>query len=135
MRNGPISLNTHAALEPLAALIFILAPWIFGFSEVDSATAISIIVGAVMLIVGATTRWRYSLIKLIPVRTHFMGDLLLGAVLILSPFVFGFSDEGGAARFMIIAGVLEVLTALGTRWDVEEAQRPPRRESPVGAAR
>ena|SRR5688572_22156785 len=135
MRNGPISPNAHGALEPLAAIILILAPWIFGFSDVDSATAISIAVGAVMLLSGAMTQWRYSLIKLVPLRTHFMGDLLLGAVLILSPFVFGFSDEGGAARFTIIAGVLEVLTALATRWEAEEPQPQARRRSPVGAAR
>ena len=48
-------------------------------------------------------------------------DLLLGAVLVLSPFVLGFSDHGGATRFTVIAGVLEMLTALATRWDPAEA--------------
>ena len=121
MRRGPIPLNAHAALEPLMAVLIIASPWIFGFSDVSEAKTICIIVGAVMLLAGSLTRWRFSLVKLIPLRTHFATDLLLGALLILSPFIFGFSDQGGATRFMIIVGALELLTALGTRWESHEA--------------
>jgi hypothetical protein len=79
--------------------------------------------------------------KLIPLRTHFMTDVALGALLIVSPFIFGFADEGGAARFTIIAGVLELLTAFSTRWDPAEADVPGGtarrggRRSPVSTAR
>jgi hypothetical protein len=121
MKRGPISLNAHAAMEPIVAVLFIAAPWLFGFSDVSEATTISVIVGATMLIAGMLTKWRYSVMKLIPLRTHFMTDVALGTLLILSPFIFGFSDEGGATRFMIIAGALELLTAFGTRWDPAEA--------------
>jgi len=126
MDRGPISPNTHAMLEPLMAVLIIVAPWLFGFSDVNDAQTICIVVGLVMLLAGAVTQWRYSLIKLIPLRTHFMTDLVLAAVLILTPFIFGFSDEGGATRFMIIIGVLEALTALSTRWNPAEAQTAPR---------
>ena len=122
MERGPISPNTHAAIEPIVAVLFILAPWLFGFSEIAEATTVSIIVGAAMLASGMLTKWRLSLVKLIPLRTHFMMDLALAAVLILSPFVFGFIDEGGAARFTIIAGALEAVTALSTRWNPAEAE-------------
>jgi hypothetical protein len=121
MRRGPIPLNAHAALEPLIAIVIIAAPWIFGFSNVDDAKVVCIAVGVVMLIAGSMTDWRMSIARVIPLRVHMMTDLLLGAVLILSPFVLGFSDQGGATRFTVIAGVLEVLTALATRWDPVEA--------------
>jgi hypothetical protein len=129
MDRGPIPLNVHAAIEPLIAIVIIAAPWIFGFSDVDSAKAVCIAVGVVMLIAGSMTDWRVSLVRLIPLRMHLMTDLLLGAVLILSPFVFGFSDEGGATRFTIIAGVLEMLTALATRWSPAEAAPTYTRQS------
>src|SRR4051794_21094137 len=122
MNRGPIPLNTHAAIEPLIAAIVIAAPWLFGFSDVDSAKALCIVVGVVMLIGGSMTDWRFSLARIIPLRAHLMTDLLLAAVLILSPFIFGFSDEGGATRFTIIAGVLELMAALMTRWDPAEAE-------------
>src|SRR3954454_22940954 len=122
MRRAPISPNTHAMIEPIMALLIIVSPWLFGFSAVSDAKTICIIVGAVMLVAGSMTDWRYSLANVIPLLVHFMTDLLLAAVLILSPFVFGFSDEGGATRFMIIIGALEALTALSTRWNPTEAE-------------
>jgi hypothetical protein len=135
MDRGPIPLNVHAALEPVIAIVIIAAPWIFGFSDVDSAKTVCIAVGVVMLIAGSMTDWRLSLARVIPLRMHFMTDLLLAAVLILSPFVFGFSDEGGATRFTIIAGVLELMTAVATRWDPAEAAPPYTRESRAGDSR
>jgi len=121
MDRGPIPLNLHAALEPLIAAVIIAAPWIFGFSDADDAKAVCIAVGVIMLIAGSMTDWRLSIARVIPLRMHLMTDLLLAAVLVLSPFVLGFSDNGGATRFTVIAGVLEALTALATRWDPAEA--------------
>jgi hypothetical protein len=122
MDRGPIPLNLHAALEPLMAVVIIAAPWIFGFSDTDSATLICILVGVTMLLVGSMTDWRMSLMRLIPLRMHMAGDLALAAILLLSPLVFGFADEGGPTRFMVIVGALEALTALMTRWDRSEAE-------------
>jgi hypothetical protein len=137
MDRGPIPLNLHAALEPLMAVVIIAAPWIFGFSDTDSATAICVIVGIVMLLVGSMTDWRMSLVRLVPLRLHLTGDLTLGAVLVLSPLIFGFADEGGPTRFMVIAGVLELMTALMTRWDRTEAEPTytRQRQRQTGAAR
>jgi hypothetical protein len=134
MDRGPIPLNLHAALEPLIALVIIAAPWIFGFSDTDSATVICVLVGLSMLIVGSLTDWRLSLMRVIPLRMHMSGDLLLAAVLLLSPLVFGFADEGGPARFMVIAGALEAMTALMTRWDRTEAEPTYTREHGTPAA-
>jgi SPW repeat len=134
MDRGPIPLNLHAALEPLIAVVIIAAPWIFGFSETDSATAICVVVGVAMLLIGSMTDWRLSLMRLIPLRMHLTGDLMLGAVLILSPLIFGFADEGGPTRFMVIAGLLELMTALMTRWDRTEAEPTYTRERQTPAA-
>ena len=135
MDRGPVPLHLHAMLEPLMAVLIIAAPWIFGFSETTSATTICVIVGVSMLIVGSLTDWRLSLARVIPLRMHLAGDLLLGAVLLLSPLVFGFADEGGPTRFMVIAGALELMTALMTRWDKTEAEPIYTREHQTPAAR
>lgn len=130
MRSGPIPLNMHAMVDPFAAVLLIAAPWIFGFDDVDEATAICVVGGALMLVGGALTDWRLSLARVLPLSMHFMVDLLLGALLILWPFIFGFSEDGGATRFLIIYGALLMLTALGTRWDPEEAGEPRHRGTP-----
>ena len=120
MPRGPLPLRMHAMMEPLAAILVIAAPWIFGFNDVDSATTLSVIIGVAILLTGMSTRWRWSLVKLIPLRTHFMMDVGIAILLIAAPWIFGFGDEGGAARFFVIAGVLELGTALMTRWDLRE---------------
>ena len=60
MRRGLVPLDAHAAIEPIMAIVLIAAPWIFGFSDVNSAKVISIIVGAIMLVSAATARPRVS---------------------------------------------------------------------------
>ena len=122
MDRGLLPLRVHAAIEPLIGLILILAAWIFGFSDVDDAQTVCIVLGVLVIASGAMTDWRVSLIRLIPLRVHLMTDLLVALVLIVSPFVFGFSDSGGATRFTIAAGVLEAIAALATRWDRREAE-------------
>jgi hypothetical protein len=126
MPRGPLPLSAHQMIEPVAAILLIAAPWIFGFSDNDTATTLSVIVGVVVLLTGMSTRWRMSLVKLIPLRTHFMMDVAVAVALIVLPFVAGFSDHGGATRFFVIAGVLELGTALMTRWDEREEVRPER---------
>ena len=120
MPRGPLPLRAHQAIEPIAAILLIAAPWIFGFSDNDTATPLSVIIGVVVLATGMSTRWRMSLVKLIPLRTHLMMDVGVGIALIVLPFVAGFSDHGGATRFFVIAGVLELGTTLMTRWDARE---------------
>jgi prepilin signal peptidase PulO-like enzyme (type II secretory pathway) len=121
MNRGPLPLRFHAAIEPLIGIVLIAAPWIFGFSDANDAKTLCIVLGIIVIIAGALTDWRVSLVRLIPLRMHLMTDLLIALVLIVSPFVLGFSGNGGATRFVIIAGVLEAIAALSTRWDVAEA--------------
>jgi len=132
MPKGPIPLRMHAMFEPLVAIVLIAGPWIFGFNDLGSATAVSIAVGVLMLLSGMSTRWRLSLVKLIPLRAHFTMDLMLGVVLIVAPFVLGDSGRGDATRFLVIMGVLELATALGTNWDRREELAPRRTASGAG---
>ncbi len=134
MPRGPLPLRMHAMMEPVAAILVIAAPWIFGFSDVDSATTLSVIIGVAILLTGMSTRWRWSLLKLIPLRTHFMMDVGIGILLVAAPWIFGFGDDGGAARFFVIAGVLELGTALMTRWDLRE-ETTTERSARTSAAR
>jgi hypothetical protein len=116
-RSGPIPLRAHAMLEPVIALVFIAAPWLFGFSEANDATTVSIVLGALVLITGLTTRWRMGAVKVLSLSAHRMMDTVVALVAIVSPFVLGFSDNGAATRFLIIMGVLELGATLMTRWN------------------
>jgi SPW repeat len=112
-----LSLRNHAMAEPLIAIVFIAAPWIFGFSDASDATTVSIVLGVLVLLTGLTTRWRMGVVKLLPLGTHRMMDLAVALIAIVSPFVLGFSDNGAATRFLVIIGVLEIGATLMTNWD------------------
>jgi hypothetical protein len=116
LRQGPISLTLHALLEPLVAALLIAAPFLFGFSDQGAPTAVAIVAGIFVLVVAMSTQWRLSLIKAIPISAHVVIDLILAALLVAAPFLFGFSHRGAPTALFLILGVGELLAALGTRW-------------------
>ena len=122
-KQGPVPAFVHGVIEYLAAALLIAAPFLFSFDD-DTATAVSIVLGVLVLIVTASTALPTGLIKSIPVQAHAVIDFLLAAVLIASPFLFGFSDDGTATAFFIILGVVHLLVTIATRFVSEE--RPPR---------
>jgi hypothetical protein len=123
-KQGPVPAFVHGVVEYLAAALFIAAPFLFSFDD-DTATAVSIVSGVVILIVTASTALPTGLIKSIPVQAHAVIDFLLAAMLIAAPFLFGFTDDGTATAFFIVLGVVHLLLTIATRFVSEE--RPPRR--------
>src|SRR5918996_3397301 len=61
-------------------------------------------------------------------RMHAMLDYPLGVVLIATPWIFGFSDVGGAAVALpIIVGALAIGQSLFTDWELSVAKIVPLR--------
>jgi hypothetical protein len=114
-RQGPIPFFFHGVIEYAAAILFIAAPFLFGFDE-DAAQAVSIVVGVLVLVLAASTDGPTGLAKLVPVGIHAAFDLALAVFLIASPFLFGFDDESGATAFFIVIGVVHLLLTIGTRF-------------------
>lgn len=124
-KQGPIPAFVHGGIEYLGAALLIAAPFLFSFDD-DTATAVSIVVGVLLLILTASTALPTGLIKSVPVQAHAMIDFLLAAALIASPFVFGFSDDGTATAFFIVLGVVHLLLTIATRFVSEERPRRQR---------
>jgi hypothetical protein len=115
LRQGPIPAFVHGAAEYVAGGLLIAAPFIFGF-DAEAATAASIVVGVLVLVITASTESSTGLAKMIPVTIHAVLDLVLAGFLIAAPFLFGFSDEGTATAFFIVLGVVHLLLTIGTRF-------------------
>lgn len=116
MRNGPIPLAVHATAEPFLALLFIAAPFVFGFSDDSAPTTLSILVGVAVLAAGLTTNWRIAIKRIIPLPVHALLDAGLGVFLVISPFVLDFSEASAPTLFFVLIGIALVLSAVGTRW-------------------
>src|SRR5437870_4166902 len=94
----PITSRMHATLDYPLGVLLIASPWIFGFDDVGGAAkTIPIVIGALAIAQSLITDWELSIADVVPLPAHLTMDVLAGAVLALSPFVFGFSDEGTSA--------------------------------------
>ena len=115
LRQGPIPRFLHGVIEYAAGVLLIASSFLFGFED-GAATALSIVVGVVALIIAASTEGPSSLVDSIPIAVHVLLDYALAAVLVASPFLFGFSDESAPTAFFIVLGVAHLLITIGTRF-------------------
>lgn len=116
LHEGPIPAAVHGVIEYVAAALFIVAPFLLGFDSAP-ATALSIAVGVLVVVVAATTIGPTSLVNRLPVLVHVVLDFVLALFLIGAPFIFGFSDEGAPTAFFIVLGVAHLLITIGTRFN------------------
>ena len=113
-KKGPIPVFVHGLVEYAAAVLLIVAPFLFDFED-DTATGISVAAGIVVLVVTASTAMPTGLVKSIPVQAHVILDYLLALFLIASPFVFGLEDDSATALFLVL-GILHLLLTIATRF-------------------
>jgi hypothetical protein len=115
LTDGPIPRFIHGLAEYLAGVLLIAAPFLLGFDS-GAAIAAGIVLGVLVIFIAASTEGPTSLSNALQIQLHVLLDYALAAVLIACPFVFGFSDEGGATAFFIGIGVLHLLLTIGTRF-------------------
>jgi hypothetical protein len=123
VRDGPIPRVAHGLIEYAAGVLLIAAPFLLGFDS-GSATGVSIAVGVLVILVAASTEGPTSLVDSLQIQLHIALDYALGAFLVASPFLFGFSGEGPPTAFFIAIGVVHLLMTVGTRF----LPRKPARE-------
>ena len=119
LRQGPLPRFVHGAIEYLAGVLLIASGFLLGF-ESNAAIAASIILGLLVLVMAASMDGPSSLINSIPLSVHVLLDYALAAILVASPFLFGFSDETAATAFFIVLGVVHLLVTIGTRFRDED---------------
>ena len=118
LRQGPIPRFVHGLIEYVAGVVFIGAPFVLVF-ESAAATAVSIVLGVVVLAVAAASSGPTSIINQIPLSVHVVLDYILAVVLIAAPFLFGFADETAPLAFFIVLGVGHLLITIGTRFSAD----------------
>ena len=134
VKQGPIPAFLHSLIEYVAGIALIAAPLLLDYDS-GAATAASIILGVLILFLVATTTSTMSLINQVPLSMHIVFDYVIAAVLIASPFLFGFSGEKTPTAIFIGAGVVWLLLSIGTRYRKEDtpARGEPKRRRGAGA--
>jgi len=105
-----IPLKVHNILDYVAAIALSLSPFIFGFSDINEARNLYLILGGGLAAYSLMTRYPISLLKIIPVNLHMMFDASAGLVLMAAPWVLGYIDALTSVQlivhFVFGAGVL-----------------------------
>ena len=123
MRDGPIPFFLHGILEYIAGVAFVVAPFLLDFDS-GAATALSIIVGVIVLAIAAATDGPTSLVNQIPRPVHVLLDYAMAVLLIALPFLAGFSDETAPTVLFIAGGILHLLVSIGSRYRTRRELRP-----------
>jgi hypothetical protein len=105
----------HEAIEYIAGIFFVIAPFVFGF-QAEPAFPVFVGVGAVILAVAILSKGPAGVLDVIPPAVHAVLDYLLGFFLLLAPFIFGFSVLRPALTISILLGVAHLVITLVTRF-------------------
>ena len=89
-----ISTAFFGVLTYLVALTLIASPWIFGLVDVSSAALfLPIYFGWLQLIMAIFSNNNTGFIPQFPIRTHMALLTIMGFVLLVSPWLYTFSDK------------------------------------------
>jgi len=105
----------HAPLDYIVGAVLVAGPWIFQYSDSGAATAISIVLGIGLIAYSLFTNYELGLWKVAPMAVHNVIDIVAGALLAASPWLFGFADDG--ANFwvpFVVIGVAAIFLGLTT---------------------
>jgi hypothetical protein len=85
----------HGILDYLVGIALIAAPTLFGFREVGGpAVIIPTVIGIVLIAYSFFTNYEWGVVKKISMRYHLLVDYVASGFLAMSPFLFGFADQG-----------------------------------------
>jgi hypothetical protein len=116
LREGPIPQAVQGLLEYLAGFLFFAAPFLFHYTDAGIATAASIVVGILFVVLAAMSSGPTGLVKQLTPAVHALLDAILAIVLIAAPFVLGFSGVTTPRNLFLIAGVIWLLVTIGSRY-------------------
>jgi len=111
----------HEAIEYVAGVFFVLAPFIFGFQD-GPAFPVFVGVGVVILAVAILSEGPAGVLDVLPTPAHAALDYLLGFFLLLAPFIFRFSTARPALTISILLGVAHLVITLVTRFPKPDAE-------------
>lgn len=117
-----IPTQIHGAMDYLMGLVLIAAPWLLGFADGGAETWIPVILGAGAILYSLMTDYELGAVRLIPMPVHLGLDAASGALLAVSPWLFGFDERVWIPH--LVLGLVEVAAALTTQTHPRYAERP-----------
>ena len=110
-----IPTKLHAPLDYVVGAVLIAGPWIFQYSDSTAATTISIVLGIGLIAYSLLTNYELGVWKVAPMAVHNLIDIVAGALLAASPWLFGFADNSANVWVPhVIVGLAAIFLGLTT---------------------
>jgi hypothetical protein len=100
----------HGYLDYVTVILFLVAPSLFGLT--GNAGVFAYALAIIHLTMTLLTNFPLGVYKLVPFPLHGWVERIVGPVLVLLPFVFGF--VGTATVFYVVIGIIIILVGLLT---------------------
>jgi hypothetical protein len=88
-----LNLDQHNVIDYLYVAVALAFPFIFGFYDVTQAVVVLYVISLLSLCKDLMTRYRYSIVKKIPIGIHMIGDLTVGTLIATTPFIFNYIKQ------------------------------------------
>ncbi|HWV36499.1 MAG TPA: SPW repeat protein [Thermomicrobiales bacterium] len=108
-----IPTRIHGLLDYGMAIVLIISPWLFRFSDGGPKMWVPIALGIAAIAYSLLTSYELGVVHLIPMPVHLGIDVVSGIVLALSPWIFGFADDVWLPH--LILGLVEIGAGLTTQ--------------------
>jgi len=117
-----LSPTVHGVVDYAVVLALFALPSAFEFS--NTPATLCYLLGTVHLIVSLITRYPLGILKRIPFPIHGYYELVVAALLVPLPWLFGFGNEDAARNFFVISGASLFVVWLVTNYRAvpEDAQ-------------
>ncbi len=103
--------RVHGLLDYMMGIFLLLTPLLFSFPG-GAPTTILFSVGILIVLLTLTTNYERGIVKIIPMNLHLAIDILTGLFLVISPWIFGFSDI--LIWPFVLLGTIEIIIAVLT---------------------
>jgi hypothetical protein len=107
-----LSTRVHGVMDYIMGILLLASPYLFGFATGGVKQWLPMILGLAMLGMSLLTRYEWGAVRVIPMPVHLAIDGLSGALLAVSPWLFGFA--GIVYLPHLILGIIELGTSLMT---------------------
>ena len=132
MRLLPWSL--HQAIGYLAGILCVLAPFVFDFADDAGTLSVFIGTGIALLALGVLGRGSAGVAQVLPTGVHVALTYVMGFLLLLAPFLFGFADQEVPLATAIFIGLALVVATLVAAVPVADADEEADVDDVTGAA-
>jgi hypothetical protein len=107
-----INTRTHGMIDYMTGVLLIALPYIFNFATGGIEQWLPMILGFLTIGMSLLTNYELSIARIIPLRLHLGMDMMSGALLAVSPWLFGFADIIWWPHVLI--GAMEIIVPMMT---------------------